>query len=198
MKTRVLIAGILLLPVLLITCKGNPFYPSNKTGRYLIGDIGPGGGRIFYDKEDNSDGWRYLEVAPGNAFPGNAFGGYISWATFYDNISTADPIGTGKNNTVLIINVSPVDNASTNAAKACAAYRGPNNKKDWFLPSKDELAALYNERERPGIGITSGSFWSSSQSAIDYAFFHDFSSGNVSYLRKDDPNTQYVRAIRSF
>ncbi|GHU33390.1 hypothetical protein FACS1894172_11810 [Spirochaetia bacterium] len=31
---------------------------------YVIGDTGPAGGLIFYDKGDYSDGWRYLEVAP--------------------------------------------------------------------------------------------------------------------------------------
>ena len=31
---------------------------------YKVGDAGPAGGIIFYDKGDNSDGWRYLEAAP--------------------------------------------------------------------------------------------------------------------------------------
>jgi len=31
---------------------------------YKIGDRGPAGGFVFYDKGDYSDGWRYLEVAP--------------------------------------------------------------------------------------------------------------------------------------
>jgi hypothetical protein len=31
---------------------------------YKIGDTGPAGGFIFYDKGYNSGGWRYLEAAP--------------------------------------------------------------------------------------------------------------------------------------
>jgi hypothetical protein len=31
---------------------------------YKVGDAGPAGGIIFYDKGDNSDGWQYLEAAP--------------------------------------------------------------------------------------------------------------------------------------
>ena len=31
---------------------------------YKIGDEGPAGGVIFYDKGEYSDGWRYLEAAP--------------------------------------------------------------------------------------------------------------------------------------
>jgi len=31
---------------------------------YKIGDKGPAGGLVFFDKGDNSDGWQYLEAAP--------------------------------------------------------------------------------------------------------------------------------------
>ncbi|GHU30912.1 hypothetical protein FACS1894172_04920 [Spirochaetia bacterium] len=37
---------------------------SNKV--YKIGDTGPAGGLIFYNKGDYSDGWRYLKAAPAN------------------------------------------------------------------------------------------------------------------------------------
>jgi hypothetical protein len=35
--------------------------------QYRVGDIGPSGNFIFYDKGNNYDGWRYLEVAPENS-----------------------------------------------------------------------------------------------------------------------------------
>jgi len=34
------------------------------TATYKIGDTGPAGGIIFYDKGNTRDGWRYLEAAP--------------------------------------------------------------------------------------------------------------------------------------
>jgi len=38
--------------------------PQAPAPAYQVGDIGPAGGIIFYVKEDNSDGWRYMEAAP--------------------------------------------------------------------------------------------------------------------------------------
>jgi TolB-like protein len=39
--------------------------PTTKSGaNYKIGDWGPAGGIVFYDKGRISDGWRYLEAAP--------------------------------------------------------------------------------------------------------------------------------------
>ena len=35
---------------------------------YAIGDEGPAGGIIFYDKGEYSDGWRYLEAAPADVW----------------------------------------------------------------------------------------------------------------------------------
>jgi hypothetical protein len=34
---------------------------------YIVGDPGPAGGLVFYDKGFYSDGWRYLEAAPASA-----------------------------------------------------------------------------------------------------------------------------------
>ena len=50
--------AILLFCILLIICAS--LYAVD----YKIGDEGPAGGIIFYDKGEYSDGWRYLEAAP--------------------------------------------------------------------------------------------------------------------------------------
>jgi hypothetical protein len=36
-------------------------------GRRKVPDIGPSGGYVFYDKGNNSGGWRFLEAAPASS-----------------------------------------------------------------------------------------------------------------------------------
>ncbi|GHU02575.1 hypothetical protein FACS1894147_04730 [Spirochaetia bacterium] len=50
------------VPEVLSALLGTSALPDGKT--YRVGDRGPGGGIIFYDKGEFSDGWRYLEVVP--------------------------------------------------------------------------------------------------------------------------------------
>jgi len=52
------------LPFLFITCASVPSSHAQGNRSYKVGDTGPAGGIIFYDKGDNSDGWQYLEAAP--------------------------------------------------------------------------------------------------------------------------------------
>jgi len=52
---------IICLTSLFIACAS---VPKSNAQEYKVGDIGPSGGFIFYDKGENSDGWRYLEAAP--------------------------------------------------------------------------------------------------------------------------------------
>ena len=56
----------------LITCAAVPPGHAQESRPYKIGDTGPAGGIVFYDRGDNSAGWQYLEAAPPDfEFEGN-------------------------------------------------------------------------------------------------------------------------------
>ena len=71
-------------------------------------------------------------------------------------------------------------------------------KSDWFLPSKDELNALYEERERVGgLRVANYYYWSSSQHNFQGAWYQHFNAENKS----DTYNKSLplgVRPVRAF
>ena len=125
---------------------------------YQVGDIGPGGGRVFYA---STTGFNcgpsytatgspynfkcyYLEAAPttgSNAWTDAAYVWSGNTTTVVNNASapetaTATAIGWGYRNTLAMV----LQNSTTNKAGTISrAYRGPNNLSDWYLPSYDEL-----------------------------------------------------------
>jgi len=104
--------------------------------------IGPGGGMVFYDKGQFSDGWRYLEAAPASS-EFMAEWGISNYSTREDiKINTSVSIGSGKANTATIIEKLNANGEFGKAAQLCAAL-SINGLNDWFLPSKDELNAMY-------------------------------------------------------
>ena len=74
-------------------------YNESQRRVYAIGDNGPAGGLVFYDKGVFSDGWRYLEAAPGDQASS------IQWLNTKFQIAGAEKtgIGAGKANTATII-----------------------------------------------------------------------------------------------
>ena len=66
---------------------------------------------------------------------------------------------------------------------------------DWYLPSQDELNALYTNRVAIG-GFTTNLYWTSTEVNANVAWFQSFDSGQQQYTGK--VLTYYVRAIRSF
>lgn len=144
--------------------------PAVNSGTYKTGDRGPAGGYIFYDKGNSDGGWRYLEAAKEN-LP------VTDWRSgdYVPTGASDTAIGTGKANTIKIIRVQ---GQGTYAASACVAYSG-GGFSDWFLPSKDELDALYKNLGKKGIGgFDSGLYWSSSDdTTYQYAWTEDFGSG---------------------
>ncbi|MCX7024542.1 MAG: hypothetical protein NT080_07970 [Spirochaetes bacterium] len=83
------------------------------------------------------------------------------------------------------------------AAKRCRGYSA-GGYADWFLPSKDELAALYRNLAKAGVGggFTDG-WYLSSTGASKLNFGDGVQLDGIPY-RNDDYNNYYLRPVRSF
>jgi len=90
---------------------------------YKLGDTGPAGGIVFYDKGFASDGWRYLDAAPaGTEFTAD-------WGWYETNVAgTGTEVGSGRRNTRLI---AAALGANESAARLCANLN-VNGYADWF------------------------------------------------------------------
>jgi len=160
------------------------------TGKtYKVGDTGPAGGIIFYDRGFTADGWRYMEAAPTDF---NA-----QWGAYEQNVSGTDTsVGSGKKNTQLIVDRLKQLGESNRAAQICSIM-DINGYKDWFLPSKDELDLMYKNLKQKGLGgFGTSYYWSSSQYSSSSAWDQSFSNGGQNSLSKY--NIYSVRAIRAF
>jgi hypothetical protein len=123
---------------------------------YKVGDTGPAGGLIFYDKGNNSGGWRYLEAAPADI-------GRTLYATEeFVSFKTERAVGTGKTNTeTIMVQANNRGGGFGWAAQACDALV-VNGFDDWFLPSRDELHYMYGNLHMRNLGgFKLGWYWSS-------------------------------------
>jgi len=177
---------------------------------YVIGDTGPAGGYIFYDKgsyykadftivkaagngtvpiNPNYDGWRYLEAAPYDQSTST------EWGCYEVSISGAGgtAVGTGEQNT---IDIEAGCTTPNTAADLCANL-SLGGYTDWFLPSKDELNLMYENLKVFGVGsFADSTYWSSSEYSANYAWYQGFYAGyQLSYYKY---STDRVRAVRAF
>ncbi|MHC6203526.1 leucine-rich repeat protein [Breznakiellaceae bacterium SP9] len=163
----------------------DPVVPPPPPGQYKVGDRGPAGGLVFYDKGHSSDGWRYLEAAPASAeFT-------AQWDPNNTGVSnTQTGLGTGKENARFM-----TDRLAVLAFRIAGLNIGGFS--DWFLPSKDELYLMYLNLAMKGLGnFKDGRYWSSSQSDASSVWYQNFSDGGKSYNSKS--NSFNVRVARAF
>jgi len=168
---------------------------------------GPGGGIVFYDKGEYTNGWRYIESAPIETEV------TVKWGLWgIDCPGTSEKIGTGRNNTDAIIKILNANGETSKAAQLCSKL-SINGQTDWFLPSKDELYEMYKFNKGTGnVGKFMPSYyWSSSVSDdnedhllnLQYAtWFLDFAQG---WQMPTTPDAEFdrdcefvVRAVRYF
>lgn len=203
--------------LLVISCSDEIDTPSIETDTlllgssgYVIGDIGPAGGYVFYDKGSYSDGWRYLEAAPKDV--GVAIFGYYYQTEPFEmcaEVGTANEMGTGETNTPALVAAMGstahidlyIDGTTANyAAKNCADVEVTKDGvtyDDYFLPSITELDTMYRNLYLNNLGRLEGIlYWSSSEFNAFGAWYQDFRDGHTSIYGKSYPIS--IRPIRAF
>jgi hypothetical protein len=180
---------------------------------YRPGDVGPGGGKIFYRADDGFQVLAdttstyteytayYLEAAPDDE-------GYLTWGPpgqgggggLPNDVATAgygNGIGAGRKNTAVILKPGRVPDSP--AALACqnAAH---GSRADWFLPSRNEIDELFKNRAvvdnlKTAAPATNFWYWTSNQFDDEFVYAKNFSTGSNNTFQNA---TRNVRAIRAF
>ena len=188
-------------------------------GPCLHGDIGPGGGRVFYVAPSDgtftqlgaigsmcSTDCKYLEAAP-KGWAGGSTDPGMTWSTGANRSiqvtdASGEGIGTGYQNSVAIVNQSG-NLAATSAAVRARAYTG-GSKSDWFLPSKDELdeltSIIFDEGGFDNANWQYGWYWSSTELTTSGVEAVGKDITELNSFPESTPKTEphYVRAIRAF
>jgi TolB-like protein len=182
--------------------------PPPPTPTYRIGDTGPAGGLIFYDKGNSIGGWRYMEAAPANTER------TLIWATRnmeeLERVITTDEsqrVGKGTDNTIAIMEVLRNSGGGFNTAIWYCDQLVANEFDDWFLPSWDELNYMYGNLYIRELGnFKPQIYWSSNggtypSGGVGCVYTINFNTGRNTDVYRDVKgwNERYiVRAARRF
>jgi len=179
--------------------------PATPTPAFRIGDVGPAGGIVFYDKGNNRDGWRYMEAAPASTerqipfFPATRVPDVSGrWTPMRSRL-----VGDGKKNTELVFEHFVNNGGGFNTAVRYCMDLEVNGFDDWFLPSLDELNWIYGNLFLQDLGSFRRDWYYSStlsENSYDFVYAKNFSTGNDETGRYPSTITTvpYVRAARRF
>ena len=174
-------------------------------GDYEIGDTGPAGGLVFYIDEIDEFDWTFLEVGPQSTeWEDKQWG---DDATEIGGDAALTGIGDGQAATTAIVSHMEDESITDTAAQLCDALQHEHDGTtydDWFLPSKDELNAIWDNIVDDGSGGNSGvggftndSYWSSSEYTTHNAHSQKFFDGIQNNNYKGS-NALRLRAVRAF
>jgi hypothetical protein len=151
------------------------------------------GGKIAYILQSGDPGYDAAKQHGIIAAEADAYTISLMWwnGSYQPTYATGTAIGTGNSNTTAIVNKQGM---GTYPAKICADYSN-GGYDDWYLPSRDELMKLYQNRASIGT-FQNSTYWSSSEYTFDKAYMTFFTNGVEVYDFKD--KQAYVRAVRSF
>jgi len=117
-------------------------------GACQVGEIGPGGGVVFYAAATPQTWGQYLEITTARIIPyRNDWG-----CNRFDVNGTSTGFGSGLGNTALLVA------KGCTAAVAANDFVGANNTSDWFLPSDDELSYAVAAGKVPTQAWTSSAY----------------------------------------
>jgi hypothetical protein len=166
-------------------------------GPCLVGDVGPGGGIVFYVAKSNfisfgsdcQDECKYMEAStsdiPDKEVPWCPFDAFLG-TTMANGIK----IGTGMSNTNLA-----AEKCKSGANKLAQDYVN-NNKLDWHLPSKDELNQLFLQRSYFKF---KGYLWSSSEADSFWSWYISLNNYPLEWLKFDRGHpVGFARPVRAF
>jgi len=179
-----------------------------------VGDIGPGGGVVFYDAGSTQSWGRYLEAAPASCeiagVPFKPVGGVQGIHALQIDRVRAKAIGMGRANTDLIVQKY---GATRSHAAALVRSQACNGLTDWFLPSSGELNLAWrvlaqnrvNREPTPVGGFDIGYYWTSSDYNGTEAWTQYFNDGQqfdrvqtLSANKQAPYRTFKVRGVRAF
>ena len=176
-----------------------------------VGDISPSGGTIFYKSVSAftetgtvcGNNCYYLEYAPLTWTGSSSEGPY----NFFHNSTgpvyassliagTSTNLGTGYNNTSLLIAAG--DNVG--AASRARAYAGPNGDTtgQWFVPSLNELLALYDSSAKSLSTFNASDYLTSSQASAGSCRTVNFTNRSSNTQNCSVNNPYRLRPIRAF
>ena len=143
---------------------------TNEGTNCKVGDVGPGGGIVFYDAGSMQWWGRFLEAKPDRATAttwGAETSVYIEGIgglTIAQQRQRAKQIGMGKINTSLMVNKLLPQNLQSAG---------------WFVPSKDELNALFDSWKinRLRRTFSAAPMWTSTEASNSFAWYQLFQDG---------------------
>jgi len=164
---------------------------------YSVGDFALGG-IVFWVNETGQHGLVCAKEDQSSGIKWRA--GSINYAT----MARGDGPYAGRMNTSIIVSVHSAKNDfDGHAALVCGNYLG-GGFGDWYLPSKEELNLMYQNKEtidavatsNSGSSFAANDYWSSTESGGATAWIQGFIDGlQVNYNKS---NAYYVRAVRAF
>ena len=173
---------------------------------YIVGDAGPGGGKIFYVASSPfacgptlSGSCTYLEASPNKVMkqwcPGPV-GVAAPWGTMSDSVTSpafSSAIGAGYWNTTKML----AGCTWGLAYDMTASYGG---KSDWYLPSRGEWNAMWAARANlSGYFVSTEGYMASEESSATWAHEMAGSSGGWMTYTKTGLNANiFGRQIRAF